>query len=72
MKKIKDSMSYFQKRERKLMEWVGFWRRNPQLFVEQYLGIHLFLYQKILMYMMGKSSFFMYIAARGRTPCPDQ
>lgn len=64
-KKNTSRLNYFQQRERNLMEWVGFWRRNPQTFVKEYLGIHLFLYQKILMYMMGKSSFFMYIAARG-------
>lgn len=65
-KSREERLNYFQKREENLMEWVGFWRKNPQTFVKQYLGIHLFLYQKILMYMMGKSNFFMYIAARGQ------
>lgn len=48
------------------MKWVGYWRRNPQIFVRDYLGINLKLYQKILFYMMNKSDFFMYIAARGQ------
>lgn len=47
------------------MEWVGYWRRNPHLFVRDYLGIKLYLYQKILIYMMSKYDNFMYIAARG-------
>ena len=64
-RKTKERLNYFQKREENLMEWVGFWRKNPHLFVRDYLGIRLFLYQKILMYMMGKENFFMYIAARG-------
>ncbi|MEY8736431.1 hypothetical protein AB9M75_04070 [Lactobacillus sp. AN1001] len=48
------------------MEWVGYWRKNPHIFAEEHLGIKgLFLYQKILLYMMNKYDFFMYIAARG-------
>lgn len=71
MKKSSDKdLTYFQKREDNLMEWVGFWRKNPQIFVKDYLGINLFLYQKVLLYMMEKSNLFMYIAARGQTrPC---
>lgn len=67
MKKSSDKdLTYFQKREDNLMEWVGFWRKNPQIFVKDYLGINLFLYQKVLLYMMEKSNLFMYIAARGQ------
>lgn len=56
------------------MKWVGYWRRNPQIFVKDYLGVNLKPYQKLLFYMMNKVDFFMYIAARGRIriPCPDQ
>ncbi|MCC4466854.1 hypothetical protein [Limosilactobacillus reuteri] len=64
--KTKGTMDYFQQKENHLMEWVGFWRKNPHLFARDYLGLHLFLYQKILLYMMNKVSLFMYIAARGR------
>lgn len=60
------NQNYFQQKEENLMEWVGYWRRNPQLFVKDYLGIKLFLYQKILLYMMEKVNLFMYIAARGQ------
>lgn len=63
--KKKPSKNYFEKREENLMEWVGYWRRNPHLFVRDYLGIKLYLYQKILIYMMSKYDNFMYIAARG-------
>ena len=58
--------SYFQKREDNFIEWVSFWRSNPQVFSRDYLGINLHLYQKILLYMMQKSDYFMYIAARGQ------
>lgn len=61
-----EKMGYFQKREANLMKWVGFWRKNPQIFVKDYLDINLKLYQKLLFYMMNKVDFFMYIAARGQ------
>lgn len=61
-----EELNYFQRREANLMEWVGYWRKNPQIFVKEYLGINLFWYQKLLIYMMNKSDKFVYIAARGQ------
>lgn len=46
--------------------WTAFYRANPQRFVEDYLGIKLKLFQKILIFMMNISNFFCYIAARGQ------
>lgn len=60
------SKSVFQQREENLMTWVGYWRANIHRFVEDYLGMNLFLYQKILIYMIDKYTWFMYIAARGQ------
>lgn len=60
------NMSITEQRKLNLMKWVGFWRNNPHKFVESYLGVQLFLYQKILIYMMNKYDWFMYIAARGQ------
>ena len=48
------------------MKWVSFWRKNPHRFVEDYLGIRLHLFQKILIYMINKVPYFMYIASRGQ------
>ena len=48
------------------MTWVSYWRKNPHRFVEDYLVISLFLYQKILLYMIERVGVFMYIAARGQ------
>lgn len=56
----------FQEREYNLMKRVGIWRKNPQLMAKEYLGITLFLYQKILIYLMNLFPEFMYIAARGQ------
>ena len=68
--KTKDS--YFQKREDNFVEWVSYWRENPEVFARDYLGVKLHLYQEMLLHMMEKKNYFMYIAARGRIPCPDQ
>lgn len=46
--------------------WASFYRANPQRFAEDYLGLHLRLFQKILLFMMNVSDFFCYIAARGQ------
>lgn len=46
--------------------WTSFYRANPQRFAKDYLGIHLFLYQKILLWAMNHYGFFMYLAARGQ------
>lgn len=47
------------------MNWVSYWRSNPQRFVEDYLGIRLYLFQKILFFMIERVDLFMFIAARG-------
>lgn len=56
-------------KEARIMETVawraGFYRDNPQRFVEEVLEIHLKLFQKILIYAMMHYDFVMYLAARG-------
>ena len=49
--------------------WASFYRYNPHRFVKDYLNVKLKLFQKILLYMMMCSNFFMYIAARGQGGC---
>ena len=46
--------------------WASFYRANPHRFAEDYLNVHLRLFQKILLYMMNICYFFCYIAARGQ------
>ena len=43
---------------------------NPQRFVKDYLNVNLKPFQKILIYMMMLSNYFMYIAARGLKATP--
>ena len=67
MKKSKKKVphSLFEEKEYNIMSWVGFWRANPHRFVEDYLGIHIFFFQKVLIYLMNYTSIFVFIAARG-------
>ena len=57
-------------KEQKIMETVawraGYYRANPQRFVSEVLGIHLKLFQKILIWAMMHFNFAMYLAARGQ------
>lgn len=48
------------------MNWVSYWRKNPQRFAKEYLEMNLFLYQKILIFMIERTNTFMYIASRGQ------
>ena len=58
-----------QDKEQKIMNTVAwraaYYRANPQRFVEEVLGIHLKLFQKILLWAMMHYYYFMFIAARG-------
>ena len=44
---------------------AAYYRANPHRFVEELLGIHLKLFQKILLYAMMMYDYFYFIAARG-------
>lgn len=46
------------------IQYVTLFRRNYDIFVEKYLGIKLFLYQKMVMHFMGISTCFVMVAAR--------
>ena len=58
-----------QDKERKIMNIIawkaGYYRSNPHRYVEEVLGIHLKLFQKILIWAMMHYHYFMFIAARG-------
>lgn len=45
--------------------YVGFYRKNPHLFVRDYLHVDLRLFQKILLIMMNYCSTIVFIAVRG-------
>lgn len=49
-----------------VIKYGAYFRANIHRFPEEYLGIHLKLFQKILLYAMDKADMFYYIAARGQ------
>ena len=44
--------------------WITFYRRNLDIFAEHYLGLKLYLYQKIILYLMSHCTLIVIIAAR--------
>jgi len=49
----------------RLIRWNTFFRENPQYFVEWFLGITLFEYQRFWLYVMQHSTRFLALAGRG-------
>jgi hypothetical protein len=58
-----------QDKERKIMLTVarkaGFYRENPHRYASEVLGVHLKLFQKIILWAMVHYNYVMYLAARG-------
>ncbi len=44
---------------------ASFYRANPHRFAEEFLGIHLKLFQKILLWLLMFNTNFYYLASRG-------
>ena len=45
--------------------WVSYYRANPHRFAEDFLGIQLKVFQKILLWAMMMNDAFYFVAARG-------
>ncbi|WP_242825947.1 hypothetical protein [Metaclostridioides mangenotii] len=45
--------------------WAGFYRKNPHRFVLDYLGISLYPFQQMLIFMMDNNRVFTFLASRG-------
>ncbi|WAX16605.1 hypothetical protein LC76P1_00168 [Lysinibacillus phage LC76P1] len=60
-----NEMNANEKMELQIKKWTTFYRANMHRFIEHYLGVELFLFQKILMYFMNINTYVMIIAARG-------
>ena len=59
-----DSFLGSEKNVAHFIDWITFFRRNLHRFAIDYLGIKLFLYQTIMLYLMGINNFFVVIASR--------
>jgi hypothetical protein len=63
--KTVENLSKNQKLREGFKLWTSFYRENPHRFIEDYFGIKLHLFQKILIYIIFHVDFFMNLAARG-------
>lgn len=45
--------------------WAEFYRKNPHRLSVDYFGLSLYPFQLILLYLMDKYTFFLWIASRG-------
>lgn len=50
--------------------WAEYFRKNPHRFCTEYLGINLYPFQMILIYMMNICTTFAFIACRGKFLAP--
>lgn len=51
-------------RKNRIKSWVTFYRMNPHYFVEHYMGVNLYPYQRFWIEMMARSTEFVAIASR--------
>lgn len=45
--------------------WFAYWRANPHRFITDYLGLVLYDFQKVLIYVMNFYTYFIFTASRG-------
>ena len=69
---LKNPKRYIKKRQEMsqsqievIIDRVSLYRYRIDLFVEEYLGIQLKLFQIILLFLMQTNTYFMYLASRG-------
>lgn len=63
-KKIKTHKDLSDDRKEKIILWNTFFRRNPVRFIETYLQIRLYPYQKLLIWMLQRSKLGYIVASR--------
>lgn len=60
-----ENLSKDEKLRKGVKLWASFYKANIHRYITDYFQVDLHLFQKIMLYMMGKNNFFMMIAARG-------
>ena len=64
VKKDKDYLTTEEKKEN-IKKWTTFFRRNLHIFVDWYLGVELYFFQIVTLYLMNIHPSFVMIASRG-------
>ena len=63
--KEKENLANNQEFKNQFIKWNTFMKENYDMFATWYLGLDLFLYQKIVLHFMGKANQAMIVASRG-------
>lgn len=63
--KEKENLANDEHFKKQFIKWNTFMKENYDMFATWYLGLELFLYQKIVLHFMGKSNQAMIVASRG-------
>jgi len=61
---IKTSEQLDKEKRERYKKWITFFRLNPHIFIEDYFGIRLYPYQKLVIWMLQRSNLFYWVAAR--------
>ena len=60
-----ENVSKSEKLMNGISTWASYYRLYPHVFVKDYFGVNLKLFQSIILYFMMHDNYVMYIAARG-------
>ena len=63
--KTTDNLTKSQKLMNGVGKWTSFWRKRPDRFVEDLYGLKLKRFQKVLLCLMMRDVYFMFLASRG-------
>ena len=66
LNKNMDNMTKSEKLMNGIGIWTSWYRLFPHLFVRDYIGVTLKVFQQILIYFMMHYNYFLYIASRGQ------
>ena len=62
--KTTDNLTKSQKLMQGVGKWTAFWRKRPDIFMEDIYGIKLKTFQKFLLCLMMRDVYFMFLASR--------
>ena len=54
-----------EQRKEQVKKWTTFYRRNWNIYAKHELGIPLFFFQEVMLYLLGKSQIFYMMCSRG-------
>lgn len=62
--RVVDNLTKSEKLMRGVGKWTAYWRKRPDIFVESVYGLKLKKFQKVLLCLMMRDTYFMFLASR--------